>query len=196
VSEYDRILRDHVTLVTRAALYATRRHSGQTRKGKAAEPYANHLAEVAFLLASTAEEPDACLVAAGWLHDTLEDTAATRDELDQLFGKHVTDIVVEVTDDKSLPKSERKSLQVMNTPKKSVKARLLKVADKISNLDAIATSPPKDWDATRCNEYVDWAESVVASCKGLNAALDKAFVSAAEAARRAISERGHPTISS
>ena len=99
--EYDRVLRDYIALVTGAADFAARRHAGQTRKGTAAEPYVIHLAEVASLLADTAEEPDAALVAAGWLHDTLEDTTTERDELERLFGKPVTDIVVEVTDDKA-----------------------------------------------------------------------------------------------
>jgi (p)ppGpp synthase/HD superfamily hydrolase len=189
MSEYDCVLLEHVSLVTRAAHFAATRHSGQTRKGKAAEPYINHLAEVASLLASSLHEPDAYLVAAGWLHDTIEDTGTTRDELCERFGMLVTDMVMEVTDDKSLPKAERKRLQVVNTPHKSERARLIKLADKTSNLNAIATSPPGDWDTSRCYAYVDWADSVAVSCFGLNATLDKAYVMAASTARHAIGER-------
>jgi (p)ppGpp synthase/HD superfamily hydrolase len=100
---HDKVLRDHVALVTRAADFAARRHSGQVRKGAAREPYLNHLAEVAALLAETAEEPDAWLVAAGWLHDTIEDTATEREELAEHFGEKIAAVVAVVTYDMSLP---------------------------------------------------------------------------------------------
>jgi (p)ppGpp synthase/HD superfamily hydrolase len=187
--QYDLALRDHVALVTRAADFAARCHCGQVRKGTAAEPYVNHLAEVASLLATTAQEPDAYLVAAGWLHDVLEETATEREELERLFGRFVSDIVAEVTDDKSLPKEERKRLQVLQTPHKSDSARLLKLADKTSNLRSLAVSPPADWNEARCLAYVDWAEEVASSCKGLRSALDEAFGAAVLSARRAIAER-------
>jgi (p)ppGpp synthase/HD superfamily hydrolase len=187
--EIDRVVNEHLSLVTRAAWYAAQRHSAQRRKGTAAEPYVNHLAEVACLLASTAEEPDPYLIAAGWLHDTIEDTGATKAQLEELFGGAVAGIVVEVTDDKTLPKAERKRLQVINTPHKSERARLLKLADKISNLGALANSPPAQWDAARCNTYIDWAESVVASCRNINPALDRNFDIAAAKARAAVLER-------
>jgi (p)ppGpp synthase/HD superfamily hydrolase len=184
--EYDKVLRDHVALVTRAAEFAARRHIGQRRKGEAQEPYINHLAEVAALLAETAVEPDAHLVAAGWLHDTIEDTATTIEELEMLFGGFVAKIVIEVTDDKSLPKEVRKRLQIEKTAAKSEPARLLKLADKTGNLRSIAASPPRHWDHGRKSAYVEWAEQVVASCRGLNAELEKAFDRAAASARAAI----------
>ena len=186
---YDEVLRDHVSMVTRAADFAARRHVGQTRKGSAKEPYINHLAEVASLLAESTPEPNAFLVAAGWLHDTVEDTATTAEEIEERFGKFVREIVVEVTDDKSLPKGERKRRQVVNTPGKSQDAKLLKLADKISNLRAIAASPPTDWDEQRCLDYVDWAADVVASARGLNPGLDMAFDEARDAARHAVETR-------
>ena len=184
--EYDRVLRDHVTMVTRAAYFAAQRHVGQRRKGAAREPYVNHLAEVALLLAETAHEPDAYLVTAGWLHDTLEDTSTTRDELDHLFGRLVTEAVVEVTDDKALPKEARKHVQVQRTAGKSERARLINIADKTSNLRSLAASPPADWGYERISDYVVWSEQVVASCRGLNAELEKAFDLAVADARAAI----------
>ena len=119
------------------------------------------------------------LISAGWLHDTLEDTATSKEELVFLFGKEVAGIVAEVTDDKSLPKAERKRLQVETTAKKSPQARLLKIADKTSNLRSLAISPPEGWDTRRMVEYGEWAEAVVASCRGLNAPLEIAFDQAA-----------------
>ena len=176
-------------LVVRPAEFAARRHSDQRRKGSAAEPYVNHLTEVAGLLAEATDGRDPALVAAGFLHDTLEDTPTTREELETQFGPEIAAIVAEVTDDKSLPKAERKLLQVATTGKKSDHAKLLKIADKTSNLRALAASPPAGWDRARLLDYVDWAEQVVAHCRGLNEFLERAFDTAAAEARAAISTR-------
>lgn len=163
-----------VVLVTRAAHFAAQRHAGCRRKGAAREPYINHLAEVAALLAESSPQ-DAALVAAGWLHDTIEDTATEREELADSFGEDVATLVAEVTDDKSLEKAVRKQLQVEHAPHKSPRARMLKIADKTSNIRSLMTSPPDDWERERLIDYVDWAEKVVAGCRGVNAGLDAVF---------------------
>src|ERR1700744_2592227 len=123
-------------MVSEAAEFAARRHNGMARKGRGSEPYINHLAEVANLLSSATEGADAELVAAGWLHDTIEDTETTREELARIFSERVASLVVECTDDMSLPKAERRRLQVVNASHKSASARLIKIADKISNIGA------------------------------------------------------------
>src|SRR5258708_24814553 len=99
-------------LVSEAADLAALRHTGMARKGRGNEPYINHLAEVANLLATVTDGADAELVAAGWLHDTVEDTETTREELAQKFGGRVADLVAEVTDDMSLPKDQRRQKQI------------------------------------------------------------------------------------
>ena len=177
---------DAVTLVMHAADFAARRHSSQRRKGAAGEPYVNHLVEVAALLAEATGGSDAALVAAGLLHDTLEDTATDYEELDAAFGPDIAGLVAEVTDDKSLPKAERKRRQIVGAPAASPRARLLKIADKTSNLRTLVTSPPANWDMARVVEYIDWAEKVVAGCRGLNDWLDRAFDAAMTDARAAI----------
>lgn len=144
-----------------AAQYAAERHAGQRRKGKAGEPYINHLLEVAQMVASALAEPDANLVIAALLHDTVEDAGVTEDDLRERFGPDVASLVLEVTDDKSLPKAERKRLQVATAPHKSVRAQFIKIADKISNLRSILISPPEQWDAERKQQYFDWARDVV-----------------------------------
>ncbi|MDP3158862.1 MAG: HD domain-containing protein, partial [Reyranella sp.] len=164
--------------------YAARQHIGQRRKGERAEPYINHLTEVAALLAEATDGSDVTLLAGGLLHDTLEDTDATYEELEQRFGPEVAALVAEVTDDKSLPKEERKRLQIDKTPSKSRRAKLLKIADKTSNLRSMVSSPPKGWTPERLRDYVGWAEQVVRSCRGLNAVLDAAFDQAYADARR------------
>jgi (p)ppGpp synthase/HD superfamily hydrolase len=190
MSTPDETLRNSLTLVSRAADYAARRHVGQRRKGASQEPYVNHLADVAHLLAQTLEEPNPHLLAAAWLHDVLEDTCPTREEYDRtkveietLFGQAVLALVLEVTDDKSLPDEVRKRLQVETTAGKSLNARLLKLADKTSNLFALAVSPPVGWNTARLAAYIRWGEQVVASCRGLNAELERTFDMAAAAAR-------------
>jgi (p)ppGpp synthase/HD superfamily hydrolase len=184
--EYDKVLRDHVALVTRAADFAARRHSGQVRKGAVREPYLNHLAEVATLVAETTGEPDARLVAAGWLHDTVEDTATDREELAKHFGEDIAALVAEVTDDKSLPKAERKRLQIETAAQKSPGARALKIADKISNIRSLMVSPPDNWECDRLVDYVDWAEKVVAGCRGVNPRLDQLFDQTVAEARKTL----------
>jgi len=170
-------------LVSEAAELAARRHNGMARKGRGDEPYINHLAEVANLLAAATDGADAELVAAGWLHDAIEDTETTRAELAQKFGERVADLVVEVTDDMTLPKTERRRLQVVDAPKKSPGAKLIKIADKISNIRArILPRPTQDERDDRC-DYVAFAEKVVAGCFGVNAMLDRTFEETVKLAR-------------
>src|ERR1700748_4322 len=123
-------------MVSEAAELAAHRHNGMARKGRGSEPYINHLAEVANLLSAATDGADAELVAAGWLHDTIEDTETTREELAQKFSERVASLVVECTDDMSLPKAERRRRQVIDASHKSAAAKLIKIADKISNIGA------------------------------------------------------------
>jgi (p)ppGpp synthase/HD superfamily hydrolase len=176
-------------LVTRATNFAAQRHADQRRKGRRREPYFNHLAEVAELLSEATEGGDLELVAAGLLHDTIEDTETGLHELQNLFGADVAALVMEVTDDKSLPKLERKRLQIVNAPKKSRRAKLLKLADATSNVRALAVDPPADWDTNRVLDYIVWAEQVIGHCRGLNAKLEQAFDAAVSGARTAVKSR-------
>src|SRR6476646_10922188 len=98
-----------------AARFAAEKHAQQKRKGENGEPYFNHLLEVAELIAASSPNMDVELVMAAFLHDTVEDTGVTLQELEQRFGRDVADLVAEVTDDKSLPKETRKQLQVEHT---------------------------------------------------------------------------------
>ncbi len=164
-----------IRLVSEAAELAARRHSGQQRKARANEPYVNHLAEVASLLSAATNGEDAELVAAGWLHDTLEDTETTYEELSQRFGLRIAGLVQECTDDMSLPKSERRKKQVAEAPSKSSGAKLIKIADKISNVRARIFAGPSQAQREDLVDYVAWAEKVVAGCRGVNARLDSLF---------------------
>jgi (p)ppGpp synthase/HD superfamily hydrolase len=161
------------TEILRAAVFAARAHAGQVRKGEAAEPYVNHVLEVAEILASHGAPKLAIM--AGLLHDTVEDTEVTPAELTATFGEEVAAVVAEATDDKALPKETRKALQVAQAPKKSDAAKQLKLADKISNLRAMMQSPPRNWDHGRRTEYIGWAARVAAGLKGVNPALDALF---------------------
>jgi len=161
--------------LTRAMVFAAQKHTDQRRKGDRGEPYVNHLIEVVDLLTQHTDGKNIDLLCAGMLHDTVEDTETTREELVREFGENVADIVMECTDDKSLPKAERKRLQVENAPHKSDDTKMLKMADKISNLRAILTSPPPGWDAQRKQEYFTWAKAVFEGCRGVNAGLEKEF---------------------
>src|SRR5215831_691905 len=172
-----------IRLISEAAELAARRHNGMARKGCGNEPYINHLAEVANLLATASDGADAELVAAGWLHDTIEDTATTREELARNFSERVASLVVECTDDMSLPKAERRRLQVVDAPHKSPGARLIKIADKVSNIRARIFPHASREQRDELAEYVAWAEQVVSGCRGVNAALDTLFDEAVANAR-------------
>ena len=172
-----------LVLLARAADYAARQHVAQRRKGDAAEPYINHLTEVAALLAEATGGADVVLLMGGLLHDTLEDTDATYEDLVQHFGSDAATLVAEVTDDKSLRKDERKRLQIEKTGLKSRRAKLLKLADKTSNLRSLVRSPPSGWSEERLRDYVVWADAVIRSCRGLNAQLEAGFDIAYQEAR-------------
>jgi (p)ppGpp synthase/HD superfamily hydrolase len=164
-----------VRLVSEAAELAARRHNGMARKGRGSEPYINHLSEVANLLSAATDGADAELVAAGWLHDTIEDTETTREELAERFSERVASLVAECTDDMSLPKAERRRRQVADAFHKSPSARLIKIADKVSNIGARVHRDPTAEERDDLVDYTDWAEQVVNGCRGGNAWLDAKF---------------------
>jgi guanosine-3',5'-bis(diphosphate) 3'-pyrophosphohydrolase len=170
-------------LVSEAAELAAHRHNGVARKGRGSEPYINHLAEVANLLAAATDGADAELVAAAWLHDSIEDTETTREELSQKFSERVASLVVECTDDMSLPKAERRRLQVVDAPHKSAGAKLIKIADKISNIRARILTDPTREEHDDLADYTAWAVEVVAGCRGGNAWLETTFDETVKLAR-------------
>ena len=171
--------------VLKAADAAARWHVHQRRKGPAAEPYINHLLEVAMLVAQASQGTDPNLVIAALLHDAIEDCEVPRKLIAATFGEEVAAIVSEVTDDKKLPKAKRKRKQIETAADRSPKAKLLKLADKTSNLRAIAASPPADWSVKRRIEYVDWALAVAQGLRGVSPWLEGQLDQAA-AARRAV----------
>jgi (p)ppGpp synthase/HD superfamily hydrolase len=164
-----------VRQILAAAHFAAERHAAQRRKGHTAEPYVNHLLEVAELLARTADHLDTNLIVAALLHDTIEDVGVTRAELAQRFGEDVASLVAEVTDDKLLPMEARKALQIENAPHKSPRAQSLSAADKIANVRSIASSPPANWSFERRLEYVRWARQVVGRFSHLEGRLAGEF---------------------
>jgi len=167
----------------RALLFAANKHRDQRRKGAEASPYINHPIAVAALLTIEAGVVDEVLLVSAILHDTLEDTKTHFRELEDLFGRQVAYLVSEVTDDKSLPKAERKRLQIEHAPRLSPAAKQLKIADKICNIRDITDFPPADWPLERRREYLTWAEQVVGGCRGINSQLETAFDLAIERAR-------------
>jgi (p)ppGpp synthase/HD superfamily hydrolase len=169
-------------LILRTLEFAAGRHRSQFRKGLEKIPYINHPIQVASLLANEAGESDPVLLSAAILHDVIEDTVNSvqeRDELivliAELFGNEILSLTLEVTDDKTLEKKERKRLQVENASHKSDRAKKLKIADKIMNVRDITYNPPSDWTQQRISEYFDWARDVVAGLRGVNTKLDEMF---------------------
>ena len=164
-----------VPKILAAAAFAAHKHRDQRRKDAAASPYINHPIALANILANEGGITDATVIVAALLHDTVEDTETTPAELQSVFGEAVAKVVMEVTDDKSLPKARRKRLQVEHAGQISARARLVKIADKIANLRDIAASPPKDWTLERRREYFEWAKEVVDRLGDVSPSLRGAF---------------------
>jgi guanosine-3',5'-bis(diphosphate) 3'-pyrophosphohydrolase len=174
-----------VSIVLGASAFAAHKHRDQRRKGAEASPYINHPIAVANVLANEAHVTDPVILAAALLHDTIEDTDTTADELSVEFGAEIAEIVLEVTDDKSLPKRERKRLQIEHAASISEKAKLVKLADKICNLRDMNRSPPVDWSTQRKAEYFAWAKQVVDPMRGVCPTLEALFDAAFARSRSA-----------
>lgn len=164
-----------MNLLIRATAFAAYKHRNQRRKDVDESPYINHPVALADVLANEGNIDDEAVLIAAILHDTIEDTETSSDELVAQFGRTIADIVGEVTDDKSLPKAERKRLQVEHAPHISERAKLVKLADKICNLRDIAASPPAGWSLERKREYFDWAKAVIDGLRGVHPVLEGIF---------------------
>ena len=159
----------------KALAFAADKHRKQKRKGTDASPYINHPIALVDVLVNEGGVTDMTVLCAAVLHDTVEDTQTTPQELAELFGEKVAGIVMEVTDDKSLDKPERKRLQIEHAAHLSHEARLVKLADKICNLRDVLSAPPAGWPTERKQEYFDWAAGVVAGMRGAHPELEARF---------------------
>ena len=183
-------------LIIRAARFAAEKHRNQRRKDADASPYINHPIALADVLANEAGVDDPVVLCGALLHDTIEDTDTTVDELRAAFGQEIADVVVEVTDDKHLSKAQRKQLQVDHAPHISRQAKLVKLADKICNLRDLASSPPANWTPQRKAEYFDWAARVIAGIRGTHPVLEALFDGAHACKQQATGATGPTTPSS
>ncbi len=160
---------------SRVLKFAASKHRDQRRKDQESSPYINHPIDLLSVLSFEAGITDQVVLSAAILHDTVEDTETTETELIEHFGTEVAAIVMEVTDDKTLCKQDRKRLQIEKSPHVSDSAKLVKLADKICNLRDLAVSPPYNWSVERQQEYYDWAERVVAGLRGSHSRLESLF---------------------
>jgi len=158
-----------------AVAFAAEKHRHQRRKDAHASPYINHPIALANVLVDEGGVHDPVVLCAAVLHDTIEDTETTADELEQAFGSIITAVVLEVTDDKALEYKERKQHQIDHAPHASPQAKLVKLADKICNLRDILAHPPSSWSLQRKQNYFDWASNVVAGLRGTNPRLEATF---------------------
>jgi guanosine-3',5'-bis(diphosphate) 3'-pyrophosphohydrolase len=168
-------MKGELARLLKALAFAAHKHRDQRRKDPDASPYINHPIALADVLVNEGGVTDVEVLCAALLHDTVEDTATTPEELAGAFGERVARIVAEVTDDKTLPKAERKRLQVAHAGELSQEAKLVKLADKICNLRDVAERAPPSWDLARRREYFDWAKRVVDGLRGTHPQLEAAF---------------------
>jgi len=164
-----------LALLFRALAFAAHKHRDQRRKDAEASPYINHPIALAEVLAGEGGVAEVEVLAAALLHDTIEDTDTRIEELERAFGARIAGMVMEVTDDKNLPKAERKRLQIVHAAGISPGAKLVKLADKICNLRDVADRPPAQWGLERRREYFEWAKQVIDGLRGIHPALEAAF---------------------
>ena len=162
-------------LLLKALAFAAHKHKDQRRKDVDSSPYINHPIALANILCNEGRITDVEVICAALLHDTVEDTDTGPGELVQEFGPAIRDIVMEVTDDKALDKAERKQQQIEHAAGISEQAKLVKLADKISNLRDMADCPPSGWSLQRRQEYFDWAKAVIDELRGVHAPLEAIF---------------------
>lgn len=167
--------RDELSLLVRAMAFAAHRHKDQRRKDAAASPYINHPVALVDVLVHEGGIADLDTIIAALLHDTIEDTETTGEEIESVFGMAIRAIVEEVTDDKALGKAACKQRQIDRAPLLSPEARAVKLADKICNLRDVADNPPAGWELARRQAYFDWAKQVVDGLRGLHPALEAVF---------------------
>ncbi len=167
--------KEDLALMLKALSFAAEKHRDQRRKDIQASPYINHPIDLANILVNEGGVNDVQVISGALLHDTVEDTDTEYDELLSCFGQSIADIVMEVTDDKTLSKAQRKQMQIDHAPDKSEQAKLVKLADKISNLRDLVRSPPADWSVERKLEYFNWAKQVIDGVRGVNPSLEQVF---------------------
>lgn len=164
-----------LALIFKALEFASIKHRDQRRKDVEASPYINHPISLAKVLCVEGGVTEVNVICGAILHDTIEDTKTTAEELTVNFGETISKIVDEVTDDKKLDKDVRKRLQIEHAQHASYEAKLVKLADKISNLRDILNSPPADWSLQRKQDYFDWAKDVVDQIRSSSEKLSSAF---------------------
>jgi len=162
-------------LFIRALAFAAEKHRDQRRVDAEARPYINHPIALTRVLSVEADVHDPEVLCAALLHDTIEDTDCTEEELRREFGDRITSLVLEVTDDTTQPKQVRKQRQIDEAAKKTPAAKLVKLADKICNLRDILRSPPPKWTLQRKQDYFDWSEKVLAGLRGTHPVLEKLY---------------------
>ena len=161
-------------MILKATEFAANKHRGQFRKGNRNTPYVNHPIKVAYVLEKVGVT-DEIILAAALLHDVIEDTDATHSDLKNVFNEKVADIVLEVSDDKEKSKEERKSAQIASAPSLSFEAKLIRIADKICNIQDVCGKESPDWDYERKYEYLEWAKEVVDTITGTHELLENMF---------------------
>jgi len=185
-------MNNDLILILKAASFAAEMHRGQLRKDAESTAYINHPLNVTRILAEEGGIVDAEILACALLHDTIEDTETSKEELALHFGERIASIVAELTDDKTITdKDERKRLQVFNAPHKSAAAALVKLADKTANVRDVGSRPAVGWTIARRLEYLDWAQRVVGALPVREHRLNEIFNESVSNSRRLIASGEH-----
>ncbi|KAL1453382.1 hypothetical protein WDU94_007522 [Cyamophila willieti] len=166
---------DAIMNIVKATDFASHKHHYQRRKDPEGSPYIEHPVAVAHILTQLGKVSNPVVIMAALLHDTVEDTDTTFEEIDREFGPKVKSVVAELTDNKHMTKDERKRWQILHAAESTHEAKLVKLADKLHNLRDIERSLPVNWTEERKTQYFNWARDVVAGLRGTNAPIEAAL---------------------
>lgn len=170
-----------------ALAFAAEQHKYQRRGGYDPLPYINHLIKVSSAIIQIGQEENPDIIIAAILHDVVEDSDTSYEDLAGQFGAPVADIVAELTDDMELPYNQRKALQVEGASKLSLAARKIRIADKASNIQDIFTYP-LDWKEEKKIAYLENSLTIVDQIRGTHAALEAWFDQSVQFARKVLSQ--------
>ncbi|EFO18322.1 hypothetical protein LOAG_10172 [Loa loa] len=166
---------DGISLIIEAVDLAARRHRQQRRKDAAQTPYVNHPIGVAYILTSEGQITDTTTIIAAILHDIVEHTKTTDEEIRKMFGDEIADIVKECTMVRSMKREARMKSELEKASKLSHKAKLVQLADKLNNIRDIERGTPLGWTKQHVTEYIIFAKDLLSKIRGIHGPLESAL---------------------
>ncbi len=157
-----------------ALIFGAEKHKAQVRSNLKKTPYIIHPIEVADFVMRIGKVYDKNVLSAALLHDVMDETGTTYEEIENRYGKIVSQYVQEMTVKKELTLKEQKKYQIIQAFHQTPSVAVIKLSDKLSNLKTLAQTPPASWSRDRIDQYFQWAQSVIENLPEANSFLKQA----------------------